>query len=216
MRSFILSLFLGLFCFSTPSYALTKQEEVIERSALVLKSILLNSENKEIKQVLPHAKAVLVIPRMLRAGFLLGGSSGSGIMLQRTPTGWSAPAFYNLSGASLGIQAGVDSSEIIIAFMTEEAVQTILSSHSFNLGATAGLSLGVLGKGKGAELTDDVVSYSQSQGLYGGVSFKGGALSVKDKWNETFYGRALSVREILVSNKVRSPYNMTPIYNILP
>lgn len=216
MRALFLS-FLTILMFPTHSaFALSPQEEVIERATIALKSMLGNEENQEIRKTLPEAKAIIIVPRMLQAGFIIGGNTGDGLMIKRKGNSWSAPAFYNLSGASIGIQIGGQSSEVVFTIMNDETVRSLTEKRSMKLGTDIAMAIGGTGKGTGQNISSDIITFSQAQGLYGGISFEGGAVSVKDDWNTEFYNQEISAEEILYGSNVTAPASMTEIYRLLP
>lgn len=153
-----------------------------------------------------NAKAVLVSPKILEAGFIVGGSGGSGVVLARsdTPQGWSGPAFYKIATGSLGLQAGAQSSEMVALIMTEKALNSLMSS-SFKLGGDVSVAAGPVGAGAGAEITSDMVVFTRSKGLYGGINLDGTVISIDDEGNRAFYGRQASPVDILVKHTVTSP-----------
>ena len=156
-------------------------------------------EMKWLQQNMKNAKAVLVSPNILKAGFIAGGSGGRGVVFA-SGTGnrpWNGPAFYNVATVSIGLQAGVQSSEMVAMFMTEKAMNSLLSS-SFKLGADVSVAAGPVGIGTGAPITGDVVVFSRSKGLYGGANLDGTVITIDEKGNRAFYGRPVSPVDILV------------------
>ncbi|RZI42622.1 hypothetical protein EGT07_11515 [Herbaspirillum sp. HC18] len=153
-----------------------------------------------------NAKAVLVSPQILEAGFIVGGSGGSGVVLARsdTPQGWSGPAFYKIATGSLGLQAGAQSSEMVALVMTEKAVNSLMST-SFKLGGDVSIAAGPVGKGAGAPVNADMVVFTRSKGLYGGLNLEGTVISIDEDGNKNFYGRPASPVDILVKHTVTSP-----------
>jgi lipid-binding SYLF domain-containing protein len=121
-----------------------------------------------------RAKAIIIVPNLIRAAFFFGGRGGNGIMLVRGADGkWSDPAFYTLGGISWGLQFGGQSSELVIAVMTDRGLSSIMNREA-TLGADAGLAVGELGKGvnaaTGLGYKSDMYAFARSEGLFVGVS----------------------------------------------
>jgi lipid-binding SYLF domain-containing protein len=154
-----------------------------------------------LQQNLPRARAVLISPRILQAGFIVGGSGGNAVLLARSAGGgsWSGPAFYKLGTGSIGLQAGAESAEMVALVMTEKALNSFLSSD-FKLGGDVSVAAGPVGAGTGAPITADMVVYVRSKGLYAGLNLNGSVISVDDKANEAFYGRQVTPPDILIKH----------------
>ncbi len=155
------------------------------------------------REHLKDAKALVIIPHMVKAGFIVGGSEGNGVVLiHDAKTGkWSYPAFLTMGNASLGLQAGVEVAEVVLMVMTQKGVSRFLS-NSFKLGVDASVAAGPVGAGGTANVTADVYAFSHGKGLYGGVSLKGGGLKPHERLNRAYYGKPVTVRDILTLHKV--------------
>jgi lipid-binding SYLF domain-containing protein len=156
-----------------------------------------------LQQNLPRARAVLISPRILQAGFIIGGSGGNAVLLARNASGngWSGPAFYKLGTGSIGLQAGAESAEMVALVMTEKALNSFLSSD-FKLGADVSVAAGPVGAGTGAPITADMVVYVRAKGLYAGLNLSGSVISVDDKANAAFYGHQVTPPDILIKHSV--------------
>lgn len=154
---------------------------------------------------LPNAKAVLVSPRILQAGFIVGGSGGNAVLYARTSgsTGWTGPAFYTLGTGSIGLQAGAESAEMVALVMSEKALNSFLST-GFKLGGDVSVAAGPVGAGTGAPISADMVVYVRTKGLYGGLNLSGSVVSVDDSANGAFYGRQVTPVDILVKHTATS------------
>jgi len=150
------------------------------------------------------AKAVLVVPRLIRGAFIFGASGGNGVMLGRSETtpDWSYPAFYTMGSVSFGLQAGGDFSEVVLMAMTKKGLEALLSD-SFKLGADVSVAAGPVGAGAKAA-TADILAFSRNKGVYGGLSFDGSLISTRDSWNHGYYGKSVTPVDIVVSHKVRN------------
>lgn len=190
-----------LFCNLSLASDYTKAQETITKGELTLKKFLTQPDNEKFMEALQQCKAVLLIPQMLKGGFVVGGSGGSGVLLSRNDDGsWSYPAFYTLGSLSVGLQIGAESSEILMLVMTEKGRDSLLSD-SIKLGADATIAAGPVGKGVKASLAD-ILSYADSKGAFGGVSVEGAVVKIKADWNEEYYKSAVSPADILLEKKV--------------
>lgn len=153
-----------------------------------------------------RAKAVLVCPNILQAGFVVGGAGGRCLVLAGggAAPGWNGPAFYTMAIGSVGLQAGAQASEMIALILTDKAVASLLST-SFKLGGDVSVAAGPVGAGTGAPVTADMVSFVRSKGLYGGLNIDGSVISIDEASNQAFYGRPATPTDILVKGSVRSP-----------
>ena len=160
------------------------------------------------KEVLESAKCVAIVPDMVKGGFVIGGNHGRGVATCRTGNGWSAPAFFTLSGGSWGAQIGLESVDLVMLIMNDKGMQDLLSSN-FKLGAEAGLSAGPVGREAQAstdwKLKSEVLTYSRSRGLFAGVSLEGSTLRPDNRASEKLYGRKITVKEILRERKAGVP-----------
>lgn len=143
-----------------------------------------------------NAKAVVIIPEKVRAGFIIGGSAGDAVMLARNKDGtWSQPTFLTVGSLSFGFQAGGEVSEIVLLVMSESGKAAILGS-SVKLGGDVSIAAGPVGAGAKAQTTD-VLAFSRSRGLYGGISLEGAILKTKEKWNRAYYNADVAPAEVV-------------------
>lgn len=151
------------------------------------------------------AKAVMVIPVLLKAGFILGGSGGHGALLWRDPASgaWSYPAFTFMGSVTFGLQIGGEAAEVVLMIMTERGKDALLS-REFKLGADVSVAAGPTGAGASAA-TADVLAFSRSKGLFGGLTVEGAVIEPRDSWNQDYYGRPLSPSDILVKRAASNP-----------
>src|SRR4029450_383011 len=126
---------------------------------------------------------LLIAPQIVRAGFIIGGSGGRGVLVARDGTTGAGPAFYNLATASVGFQAGVDVSEAIIVVMTEKGLNSLLSS-SFKLGGDASIAAGPVGAGAKSTVTADLITFTRAKGVYGGVNLDGTVGDANVGWDD--------------------------------
>jgi len=205
----VLLITLGL-CFSLSAAAATKEEKRVSDATDVLDQLLRIPEKSIPPSLLARAYAVAVIPNVIKAGFVFGARRGKGIIVVRQDDEtWSNPAFVTLTGGSVGWQAGVESSDIILVFKTRKGV-TNISNGKLTLGAEASVSAGPVGR-NAAVATDvqfkaEVMSYSRSRGLFAGVALDGSGVTMDRKANTAFYGSSeMSPDEIFKSSPNIAP-----------
>ena len=151
-------------------------------------------------KLLDEARALVVVPDTIKAGLVLGGRRGHGVMSVKTPEGtWSNPVFVKLTGGSIGLQAGVQSSDVVLAFRSDRGLESIVNGK-FTLGADAGVAAGPMGR-NAATATDgefkaEIWSWSRARGLFAGVALDGAVLSIDDAANEAVYGRDTTPRMV--------------------
>lgn len=160
------------------------------------------------RDLLHRARAVLIVPALLKGGFVFGAEGGDGVMLAHTSRGhWSEPAFYTLGSASFGLQIGLEAAQLVMFIMSDRALSAVERSK-FKFGGAAGLTVVTVGANAqaatSANLTGDIIVWSSTKGAYGGLTLEGSVLAPREEWNAQFYGRPLSVPEIL-ANEGRNP-----------
>lgn len=184
-----------------PAAAVTDQQELVERARLTIEKMLENPEYQTLRGWLKRARGVIVFPDLLRAGFLVGGEGGTGVLMVRLKGGgWSYPSFQRMISGSVGLQIGVQQSQLFMLFMTDKAVNAILNGK-VKLGADVSIAGGDLGQGASRattiDLQADVYTFAETAGAYAGLSFDGGVITTRSSWNEAFYGRPVTAKEIL-------------------
>lgn len=178
-------------CVAAPAvHAQAEQEKLVAAAEATFSNFHRDKEMNWLNENLHLAKAVLIAPRITKAGFIIGGSGGRAVLVARdAKTGkWMGPAFYTLATASVGFQAGVEVSEAVTLVMTDKALNSLLSS-SFKLGADVSIAAGPIGVGSKATVTADMVAFNRSKGLYGGLNLDGTVVKTSDDWNDAFYGK---------------------------
>lgn len=156
--------------------------------------------------LLERTRCVAVVPSVIKGAFIWGGRHGRGVMSCRNEAGaWSPPIFVKISGGSFGFQAGGESTDLVLFFLTERGVRSLLETK-FVLGADVGLAAGPLGRS--AEATTDlkfkaeIYSYAKSKGLYAGISIEGARLAADYGWGRGFYGERVWPDEVLFRHEV--------------
>jgi len=178
---------------------------LVSEARIVLLNFMRDPNQTWIQQNLRNARGVLISPRILRAGFIVGGSGGRALLVARDDTTWAGPAFYDLLTGSVGFQAGVDVSEAVIVVMTDKGLNSLLSP-SFKIGVDASIAVGPVGSGARSTVTADLVAFTRAKGLYGGLNLNGTVVKANPAWNEVFYGRPnLPPTDILIRKTVDNP-----------
>jgi lipid-binding SYLF domain-containing protein len=152
-----------------------------------------------------NIKAVFIVPKFLRGAFLVGAAGGKGVLLAQdfVHGGWSSPAFYGMSAASVGAQAGFDSSEVVMIIQTFSGLERFYGAGTVRLGLDAGVTLGPWGEGGTTGL--DIVTFAWSKGLFAGMSLDGLAVTAYDGSNEAYYGSQVKPEQILTTNAFSNP-----------
>jgi SH3 domain-containing YSC84-like protein 1 len=181
------------------------QQKLVVASEATLSNFLRDPEMKWIQQNLSRAKGVLIAPEVLKAGFIFGGSGGRAVLVTRDPKSgkWVGPAFYALATASVGFQAGVAVSEMVTLVMTDKGMNSLLTP-SFKMGGDASVAAGPVGAGAKSDVVADLIAFSRSKGVYGGVNLDGTVVNTSDDWNQAYYGKKVQSPDILVRMDVHN------------
>ncbi|MFT9448537.1 lipid-binding SYLF domain-containing protein [Gluconobacter japonicus] len=197
-------------CSGTSTTTASEQQIVVDKATIALQDLFAKTTStSRSQQLLAQAKAVMVCPSVLNMSFGLGGSGGRCVLMSRDARGsWSDPAFYRLSSGSLGIQAGVQSSEMIFFIMSQHGIQALLDSQ-FKFDATASASFATIGTGAesstaGAKNTD-IYAAQKAQGLYAGLSLGGSKLTVDSGANRAYYNQTVGPEDIIITMRVNNP-----------
>lgn len=185
------------------------QKALLNKAEATLESMLSDPDYPSLLNLATRAKAILIVPRMLKLSFFLGGHGGSGVLLARGANNkWSNPAFYTIGGINYGFQLGGQSSELVLTIMSEKGLKALLD-HELTLGADAGASIGTIGRGAhaatGLGQDADVYAFARSEGLYVGISLDGTVIAPDNGWNEAFYQKGATPEGILVEQRYTSP-----------
>lgn len=162
-------------------------------------------------KLLDEAHAIVVVPDSIKAGLLIGGRRGRGLLSVKNADGvWSNPSFVSLTGGSIGLQVGVQSSDIVLVFRSDRGLESIVNGK-FTLGADAGIAAGPVGRSASAatdgEMKAEIWSWSRARGLFAGVALDGAVLAIDDAANEAVYGRDTTPRMIFEGRVAQSPSN---------
>lgn len=182
-------------------------QQLVDESATTLSHFMRDPDMTWLQRHLGNAKAVLIAPSIVKAGYIFGGSGGRAVVFarDRTTGRWVGPAFYNLGAASVGFQAGVEVSESVMLAMTDKAFDSLLS-NSIKLGGDASIAAGPVGAGAKSDVLADFVAFSRAKGIYGGLNLEGSVVAVSDDWNRDYYGKSVLPPDILVRANVHNPH----------
>ena len=196
---------------------ITEATERSRRAAKVFTEIMAAPDKAIPHDLLDKAEAVAVFPNVIKAGFIVGGRGGSGVISRRVKGGWSAPAFFKLGGASVGLQIGASSTDFVLLFMNEDALKGLLEDK-LELGGEGSVAAGPVGRAAAAStnLTLDagIISYSRSRGLFAGLELKGVVINPENDDNRAVYG--MTARDILTGSDKMSIAKMPAGVRIFP
>ena len=193
----------ALLSLTSIGWAATNREATVDRmdhAGRVLHEIMAAPDKGIPQEVLEHAKCVAVVPHLLKGGFVIGAENGRGVATCRTADGWSAPAFFAITGGSWGLQIGVEGVDLVLIIQNDKGMQRLIGS-GFELGADASAAAGPVGRHASADtnwkLETEVLTYSRAKGLFAGVTLNGASIRRDDDSTEAIYGRDIPTRRIL-------------------
>jgi lipid-binding SYLF domain-containing protein len=197
------------------AFASDREDDVkrTEKAAQVFKEIM-NTPDKGIPQdLLRSAKCIAIIPGDVKFAFVFGGNYGRGVATCQTKHGWSAPMFVAIDGGSVGYQIGGSSTDLVMLFMNDRALQSLMSDK-FKMGADASVAAGPVGRsanaGTDVKLTAEILSYSRTKGLFAGIALDGAVVQADKSGDKAMYGNDVDRHDIL-SGKVAVPASARPL-----
>lgn len=205
-QQFIAMVFLATFALMlsasfTPAGAAddTEAQGIVDKANVTFNTFMRDTNYSWMHENLKNAKGLLIFPQVLKGGFIIGGSGGTGILLVRdAKTGeWSQPAFYTIGSVSFGLQIGAEAAEVAMLAMSQKAIDSLLVS-SFKLGADTSIAVGPVGGGAKGNVTADFISFAKSKGLYAGLNLEGSVVDVRDSLNNDYYGKKVSPVDIVI------------------
>jgi lipid-binding SYLF domain-containing protein len=193
-------LFAASLLIAGPALAGPDQQDVVDHAGATIQAMHGDESFGTAPRLLRRAKAVMIVPQLVKGGFFVGGEGGNAVLLARTGNGWSYPAFYTLGGASFGLQIGVETAEVVFLVMSDRGLNAWMKDE-FKLGAQAGLTVLVIGSNAEADATTtanvDVIAWARTKGAYAGITLEGSLIKARNSYDEAYYGRALSARDIV-------------------
>jgi lipid-binding SYLF domain-containing protein len=180
-------------------------QAIVEKARLTFGEFLRDDNYSWMRDQFKHARGVLIYPQVLKGGFILGGSGGTGVLLVRDDKAgdFSSPAFYTMGSVSFGLQIGGESAEVVLLVMSQKGIDSLLTSK-FNLGGDASIALGPVGGGAKGDITADFISFAKSKGLYAGLNLDGSYMSVRDSLNKAYYGKEATTADIIIRRLVHN------------
>src|SRR5208283_1607908 len=175
-------------------------QERLENSGTVLHEIMSAPDKGIPEEVLEHAKCIAVVPHMIKGGFVFGAENGKGVATCRTENGWSAPAFFAITGGSWGLQIGVEGVDLVMIFQGDRGMQR-LEDAKFQIGADASAAAGPVGRHATADtdwkLNTEILTYSRAKGAFAGLTLTGADVRRDDSSMDAFYGPEVSTHRVL-------------------
>jgi len=183
--------------------------EILLEAEATAQRVLGSNQYPELNKAFKEAVGVVIVPRLIKGGFILGGEYGDAVLLAKRPDGtWSYPAFYTVGGGSIGLQIGVKDSQMILVIRTDSGMDALLADQ-FKAGAEAGIVIGTIGGSvEGAATTSfgaDIIAFSKDRGLFGGGALEGSVFAKRTDVHTSFYGQALDPRQIVIEGQGQNP-----------
>lgn len=185
--------------FNASGYAQEKEQMKVEAATRVLTDFSKMKESIP-AELLAVTQGIIVVPKLINAGFVVGGKRGKGIAMVKKADGtWSNPVFITMTGGSIGAQIGVQAVDLVLVFRHSSSL-TEINKSSFTLGGDLSVAAGPVGRSSTAntdyKLEAEVYSYSRSKGLFAGITLNGASLNIDASANSDFYGKSLSAHTI--------------------
>jgi lipid-binding SYLF domain-containing protein len=194
----------------TSAWARSSREDTLDRlqsSVEVLHSIMATPDKGIPEDVMNGAKCIVVVPHLIKGGFIIGAKHGRGVATCRTDAGWSAPAFVTIGGGTWGLQIGIEGVDLVMLVMNDRGLQHLLSSK-FELNGDGSVAAGPVGRqataGTDWKLNTEVLSYSRTKGVFGGLTLEGAVVEQDNDSTRAIYGEHMRFRDIL-SGRVPTP-----------
>jgi len=202
-RCFTLSALASLMlAFASPAHAVSEQQDLVNKAQATIEEFVASPDMTWFREHLSEAKAVMIVPVLVKGGFIFGGSGGHGVLLVRGEgsDNWSYPAFNFMSSVTFGFQVGAEASQVVLLVMSDKGVDAMLSTE-FKLGADVSVAAGPVGGGTSTH-TADVVAFSRDKGLFGGFTIEGAVIKPRSEWDQAYYGAPVSTVDIVVRRQV--------------
>jgi SH3 domain-containing YSC84-like protein 1 len=203
---FASALFAAVLCIVTvmPANAADSDEAqgIVDKARVTFQNFMRDSNYTWLHENLKEAKGLLIFPQVIKGGFIIGGSGGTGVLVVRDDKkgDWSQPAFYTIGSVSFGLQIGGEAAEVIMMAMSQKAIDSLFAS-SFKLGADTSIAVGPVGGGAKGNVTADFISFAKSKGLYAGLNLEGSVVDVRDSLNKSYYGKTVSPVDIIAKKE---------------
>lgn len=193
---------IAICAFFTPAKSQEKQIDKVQAATQVLTDFRKMKESIP-SELLEITQGIIIVPKLINAGFVLSGKRGKGLAMVKLEDGtWSNPVFVTLTGGGIGLQAGLQSIDLVLVFKNRETLENI-GKGSFTLGGDISVAAGPVGRSSSAstdyKLEAEVYSYSRSKGLFAGISLNGLAIDIDEKGNEAFYRNDMDAKELFLN-----------------
>jgi lipid-binding SYLF domain-containing protein len=215
LKQILVVALLAAVTFPAVSFASDREDDVnrVHKAAQVFKEIMDTPDKGIPRDLLERAKCIAIIPGDVKFAFIFGGNYGRGLATCRTEHGWSAPMFIAVDGGSVGYQIGGSSTDLVMLFMNDHALQSLLGDK-FKLGGEASVAAGPVGRNASANtdvrLRAEILSYSRSHGVFAGVSLDGAVVQADKSGDRAMYGENVDRHDIL-RGKVPVPAPARPL-----
>ncbi len=210
MRRILTVLILVLVSHGAWGQAVTDQTQMVTKAVNSVERLRsANGQQKAIADKLAQARAVLIVPDLVKGGFLFGAEYGTGVLLTKSKDGvWSGPAFYSIASGSFGLQIGLQDAETLFIIMSDNGLSAIMNDR-MKLGAAANVAIAIVGAGAEADTTTntgaDIYAFNNAAGLYAGVSLEGSGILPRHSWNAAYYGGNPLPEDILIRRTLDAP-----------
>jgi lipid-binding SYLF domain-containing protein len=203
----VLSAVLGLTTIGWADSPRENASDQLEKAAAVLHEVMAAPDKGIPDEVLEHAKCIAVVPHMIKGGFIFGAQGGRGVATCRTPTGWSAPSFFAITGGSWGLQIGVEGVDLVMVFQNDKGMDRLLNSK-FQIGGDASAAAGPVGRHASADtdwkMNAEILTYSRAKGVFAGLTLNGNDVRTDNDEMKAVYGPDVTARAVL-TGKVPPP-----------
>ena len=193
---------------ASPAMAGPDQQATVDHAVGTLQDLRRDKEFGTARELMRTARAVMIAPRIFKAGFFVGGEGGAALLMVRGSHGWSNPAFYTIASATFGLQIGAQESEMILFIQSDRALKAVMKDR-FKVGANAGLAIATLGSNvQGATTANagaDIIVWASSSGVYAGITLDGSLIEPKAEADADYYGSSVSTGDIVLRNAVSNP-----------
>jgi lipid-binding SYLF domain-containing protein len=189
--------------------AQSDQQQLVDRATLAIQDLVGYSDPLGAGNLLRQARAVMVCPRVFKAGFFFGGEGGNCVLAARDASGsWSYPAFYAIGSGSFGLQIGIQDAQFTMMILTDKGLTAVMD-NMFKIGGDTSIAVATLGVGMQGDTTlgfgADIVAYTQARGLYGGISLQGSIMAPRPEWNASYYGKPADSQQIVIQMQAINP-----------
>ena len=197
----------GIYAGSSMAQEADKAQITVDRARITFMNFMADPNMEWLQRNLKNVKGVLIVPSLIKGGFIWGGSGGHGVLLVHDEkTGaWSQPVFYGMGSVSWGLQIGGSKSEVILAVLKQRGIESLYKS-SFKLGGDVSVAAGPVGAGAGGKgITADMASFARAKGAYAGIALDGAVIKISDDRNAAYYGESVRPTDIVIKQTVGNP-----------